>query len=117
MSLLARKGGMSTVLNNHAAHPEILATYTDAALHGKRGKDSIGEAQIDDAVVLIVELLPYLSVRWQDYAACASREGFEPPFCRRPRTASASSTRSIWRSGSCLRARRRWTRKRRPSAG
>jgi hypothetical protein len=60
---LVRKNGMSTVLNSHAAHPEILATYTDAALHGKRGKDSIGEAQIDEAVVLIVELLPYLSVR------------------------------------------------------
>jgi hypothetical protein len=56
------QNGMSIVLNQHQLHPEILATYVDTALHGKRGKDSISEGQIDEAVTWVVDLLPYMSV-------------------------------------------------------
>ena len=53
---------MCTVLNADANHAIILATYADFALRGKRGKDSLSDSQIEDAVAGVVKLLRFFCV-------------------------------------------------------
>jgi hypothetical protein len=56
---------MEEVLNSTEyphAHPEILATYLDAALRGRKGTTSLTEAQIEDAVERVVQVFPMLAV-------------------------------------------------------
>jgi hypothetical protein len=51
------------MMNADANHPAILALFVDGALRGKQGKNSITEAQVEDAVDTTVRLLAYLAVR------------------------------------------------------
>jgi hypothetical protein len=44
-------------------HAEILATYVDGVLRGRKGATSLTEAQIEDAVEHLVQVFMFLAVR------------------------------------------------------
>lgn len=57
----AFKRGMEKVMNSDSNHPSILALFIDGALRGKRGKNCIAEAQVDEAVAVTLRLLVFLA--------------------------------------------------------
>jgi hypothetical protein len=59
--------GMERVLNKDELHPEMIATYVDAVLRGKRGKDNINEDDIISICSITLEMLRYVAV---GFATC-----------------------------------------------
>ncbi len=57
---------MEDVLNCHEfepSHPEILATFMDGLLRGRKGPASLTESQVEDALEGAVQLFELLAVR------------------------------------------------------
>ena len=62
----ALQRGFEDVLNTTEFphnHAEILATYVDGVLRGRKGATSLTDAQIEDAVEHLVQVFMFLAVR------------------------------------------------------